>query len=110
REGRETEPQRPNMSRRVFCSEVLLLLVVMMCCGKLRRNRRLIQGISLIHLRGRRRYNLLIGRSLRRTEAKSPRSVFLASLKWVMMYLPLLKRSAGRRTEPAAVLGLSQST
>ncbi|PWV16351.1 putative trans-sialidase [Trypanosoma cruzi] len=33
REGRESEPQRPNMSRRVFASTVLLLLVVMMCCG-----------------------------------------------------------------------------
>ncbi|EKF29668.1 trans-sialidase, putative, partial [Trypanosoma cruzi marinkellei] len=33
REGREGEPQRPNMSRRVFTSAVLLLLVVMMCCG-----------------------------------------------------------------------------
>ncbi|KAF8291014.1 putative trans-sialidase, Group II [Trypanosoma cruzi] len=33
REGGESEPQRPNMSRRVFCSAVLLLLVVMMCCG-----------------------------------------------------------------------------
>ncbi|EAN91406.1 putative trans-sialidase, Group V [Trypanosoma cruzi] len=33
REGRESEPQRPNMSRRVFTSAVLLLLVVMLCCG-----------------------------------------------------------------------------
>ncbi|PBJ77099.1 trans-sialidase [Trypanosoma cruzi cruzi] len=33
REGRESEPQRPNTSRRVFASAVLLLLVVMMCCG-----------------------------------------------------------------------------
>ncbi|PWV21259.1 putative trans-sialidase [Trypanosoma cruzi] len=33
REGRESEPQRPNMSRRVFASAVLLLLVVTMCCG-----------------------------------------------------------------------------
>ncbi|KAF8284796.1 trans-sialidase, putative, partial [Trypanosoma cruzi] len=33
REGRESEPQRPHMSRRVFASTVLLLLVVMMCCG-----------------------------------------------------------------------------
>ncbi|KAF5218133.1 hypothetical protein ECC02_008947 [Trypanosoma cruzi] len=32
REGRESEPQRPNMSRRVFTFAVLLLLVVMMCC------------------------------------------------------------------------------
>ncbi|EAN92969.1 trans-sialidase, putative, partial [Trypanosoma cruzi] len=32
REGRESERQRPNMSRRVFASAVLLLLVVMMCC------------------------------------------------------------------------------
>ncbi|KAF8304739.1 putative trans-sialidase, Group V [Trypanosoma cruzi] len=32
REGRESERQRPNMSRRVFTSAVLLLLV-MMCCG-----------------------------------------------------------------------------
>ncbi|PBJ76071.1 trans-sialidase [Trypanosoma cruzi cruzi] len=31
REGRESERQRPNMSRRVFTSAVLLLLVVMMC-------------------------------------------------------------------------------
>ncbi|PWV10656.1 putative trans-sialidase, Group V [Trypanosoma cruzi] len=31
REGRESEPQRPNMSRHLFCSAVLLLLVVMMC-------------------------------------------------------------------------------
>ncbi|PBJ77205.1 trans-sialidase [Trypanosoma cruzi cruzi] len=31
---RESEPRRPNMSRRVFASAVLLLLVVvMMCCG-----------------------------------------------------------------------------
>ncbi|KAF8300248.1 putative trans-sialidase, Group V [Trypanosoma cruzi] len=30
-EGGESEPQRPNMSRRVFTSAVLLLLVVMMC-------------------------------------------------------------------------------
>ncbi|PBJ70435.1 trans-sialidase [Trypanosoma cruzi cruzi] len=34
REGRESEPQRPNMSRHLFCSEVLLLLVVMMCCDR----------------------------------------------------------------------------
>ncbi|ESS61193.1 trans-sialidase [Trypanosoma cruzi Dm28c] len=33
REGRESEPPRPNMSRHLFCSAVLLLLVVMMCCG-----------------------------------------------------------------------------
>ncbi|KAF8296369.1 putative trans-sialidase, Group V [Trypanosoma cruzi] len=33
REGRESEPQRPNMSRRVFASAVLLLVLVMMCCG-----------------------------------------------------------------------------
>ncbi|EKG06172.1 trans-sialidase, putative, partial [Trypanosoma cruzi] len=34
REGRESEPQRPHMSRRVFTSAVLFLLVVMMtCCG-----------------------------------------------------------------------------
>ncbi|KAF8304073.1 putative trans-sialidase, Group V [Trypanosoma cruzi] len=34
REGGESEPQRPNMSRRVFTSFVLLLLIVMMmCCG-----------------------------------------------------------------------------
>ncbi|KAF8306617.1 putative trans-sialidase, Group VI [Trypanosoma cruzi] len=32
REGRESEPQRPNMSRHLFCSAVLLLLV-MMCCN-----------------------------------------------------------------------------
>ncbi|KAF8284180.1 putative trans-sialidase, Group II, partial [Trypanosoma cruzi] len=32
REGRESEPQRPNMSRRVFASAVPLL-VVMMCCA-----------------------------------------------------------------------------
>ncbi|KAF8278050.1 trans-sialidase, putative, partial [Trypanosoma cruzi] len=33
REGRESEPQRPNMSRRVFTSAVLLLLVVIFCFG-----------------------------------------------------------------------------
>ncbi|KAF8283487.1 putative trans-sialidase, Group VIII [Trypanosoma cruzi] len=33
REGRETEPQRPNMSRRLFTSAVLLLVVIVMCCG-----------------------------------------------------------------------------
>ncbi|KAF5225363.1 hypothetical protein ECC02_001541 [Trypanosoma cruzi] len=33
REGRESEPQRPHMSRRVFTSALLLLLVVMMCCS-----------------------------------------------------------------------------
>ncbi|EAN85953.1 trans-sialidase, putative [Trypanosoma cruzi] len=33
REGRESEPQRPNMSWRVFTSAVLLLFVLMMCCG-----------------------------------------------------------------------------
>ncbi|PBJ77908.1 trans-sialidase [Trypanosoma cruzi cruzi] len=32
REGRESEPQRPNMSRHLLYSVVLLLLVVMMCC------------------------------------------------------------------------------
>ncbi|KAF8294467.1 putative trans-sialidase, Group V [Trypanosoma cruzi] len=32
RKGRESEPQRPNMSRHLFYSAVLLL-VVMMCCG-----------------------------------------------------------------------------
>ncbi|EKG07740.1 trans-sialidase, putative, partial [Trypanosoma cruzi] len=32
REGGESEPQRPNMSRHLFYSAVLLL-VVMMCCG-----------------------------------------------------------------------------
>ncbi|KAF8289648.1 putative trans-sialidase, Group VI [Trypanosoma cruzi] len=32
REGGESEPQRPNMSRHLFCS-ALLLLVVMMCCN-----------------------------------------------------------------------------
>ncbi|PWU87180.1 putative trans-sialidase, Group V [Trypanosoma cruzi] len=32
REGGESEPQRPNMLRHLFCSAVLLL-VVMMCCG-----------------------------------------------------------------------------
>ncbi|PBJ69783.1 trans-sialidase [Trypanosoma cruzi cruzi] len=31
REGRESERQRPNMSRHHFCSAVLLLLVMMMC-------------------------------------------------------------------------------
>ncbi|EAO00047.1 putative trans-sialidase, Group VI [Trypanosoma cruzi] len=34
REGRESEPQRPHMSRHLFYSAVLLVLVVMMfCCG-----------------------------------------------------------------------------
>ncbi|RNC57690.1 surface protein-2 [Trypanosoma cruzi] len=33
REGRESEPQRPNMSRRVFASAVMLLLVTTMCCA-----------------------------------------------------------------------------
>ncbi|ESS55925.1 complement regulatory protein [Trypanosoma cruzi Dm28c] len=34
REGRESEPQRPNMSRHLFTSAVLFLLVVMwMCCS-----------------------------------------------------------------------------
>ncbi|ESS63147.1 trans-sialidase [Trypanosoma cruzi Dm28c] len=33
REGGESEPPRPNMSRRVFTSAVLLLLFVMMCRG-----------------------------------------------------------------------------
>ncbi|KAF5214533.1 hypothetical protein ECC02_012861 [Trypanosoma cruzi] len=33
REGRESEPQRSNMSRHLFYSAVLLLLVVMMCCA-----------------------------------------------------------------------------
>ncbi|KAF8297900.1 trans-sialidase, putative, partial [Trypanosoma cruzi] len=35
REGRESEPQRPNMSRRVFTFAVPLLLLVMCCatCG-----------------------------------------------------------------------------
>ncbi|KAF8299992.1 putative trans-sialidase, Group V [Trypanosoma cruzi] len=33
REGRESEPQRLNMSRHLFCSAFLLFLVVMMCCG-----------------------------------------------------------------------------
>ncbi|RNC51158.1 trans-sialidase [Trypanosoma cruzi] len=33
REGRESEPQRPNISRRVFAFAVLLFLVVLMCCG-----------------------------------------------------------------------------
>ncbi|KAF8288664.1 putative trans-sialidase, Group VIII [Trypanosoma cruzi] len=34
REGGESEPRRPNMSRRLFTSAaLLLLLVVMMCCG-----------------------------------------------------------------------------
>ncbi|EKG00610.1 trans-sialidase, putative, partial [Trypanosoma cruzi] len=31
REGGESEPQRPNMSRHLFCSTLLLLLMV--CCG-----------------------------------------------------------------------------
>ncbi|KAF5222733.1 hypothetical protein ECC02_004310 [Trypanosoma cruzi] len=34
REGRESEPQRPNISRRVFTSAALLFLVMMMCCGR----------------------------------------------------------------------------
>ncbi|KAF5215799.1 hypothetical protein ECC02_008499 [Trypanosoma cruzi] len=33
REGRESEPQRPNMSRHLFYSAVLLLFVVLMCCS-----------------------------------------------------------------------------
>ncbi|PBJ77736.1 trans-sialidase [Trypanosoma cruzi cruzi] len=33
REGGESERQRPNMSRRVFTSAVLLLVLVMVCCG-----------------------------------------------------------------------------
>ncbi|KAF5217908.1 hypothetical protein ECC02_009198 [Trypanosoma cruzi] len=33
REGRESEPQRPNMSRRVFASAVLLLLFVLTCAA-----------------------------------------------------------------------------
>ncbi|EAN81292.1 trans-sialidase, putative, partial [Trypanosoma cruzi] len=33
REGRESEPQRPNMSRHVFISTVLLLLLVLCCSG-----------------------------------------------------------------------------
>ncbi|EAN86949.1 putative trans-sialidase, Group V [Trypanosoma cruzi] len=33
REGRESETQRSNMSRRVFTSAVLLLFFVMICCG-----------------------------------------------------------------------------
>ncbi|PWV05326.1 putative trans-sialidase, Group VIII [Trypanosoma cruzi] len=34
REGRESEPQRPNMPRRVFTSAVLLLLVMTCCTGE----------------------------------------------------------------------------
>ncbi|EAN92769.1 trans-sialidase, putative [Trypanosoma cruzi] len=33
REGRESERQRPNMSRHLFYSAVLLLVLVMMCCN-----------------------------------------------------------------------------
>ncbi|KAF8289650.1 putative trans-sialidase, Group V [Trypanosoma cruzi] len=33
REGRESEPQRPNMSRHLFCFAVPLLIVVMVCCN-----------------------------------------------------------------------------
>ncbi|EKG03748.1 trans-sialidase, putative, partial [Trypanosoma cruzi] len=33
REGRESEPQRPSISRHMFTSAVLLLVIVMMCCG-----------------------------------------------------------------------------
>ncbi|KAF8284563.1 putative trans-sialidase, Group II [Trypanosoma cruzi] len=33
REGKESEQQRPDMSRHVFTSAVLLLVVVTMCCG-----------------------------------------------------------------------------
>ncbi|PWU92530.1 putative trans-sialidase, Group VI [Trypanosoma cruzi] len=33
REGGESEPPRPNMSRRVINPSVLLLIVVMICCG-----------------------------------------------------------------------------
>ncbi|EKG06755.1 trans-sialidase, putative, partial [Trypanosoma cruzi] len=33
REGGESERQRPNMSRRVFASAVLLFLVIWICCG-----------------------------------------------------------------------------
>ncbi|PBJ71390.1 trans-sialidase [Trypanosoma cruzi cruzi] len=33
REGGESEPQRPNMSRHLFFSAVALLIVVMMCCN-----------------------------------------------------------------------------
>ncbi|RNF02232.1 putative trans-sialidase, partial [Trypanosoma cruzi] len=33
KEGGESEPPRPNVSRRVFTSTVLLLVVVMMCCS-----------------------------------------------------------------------------
>ncbi|PBJ77031.1 trans-sialidase [Trypanosoma cruzi cruzi] len=33
REGRESEPQRPNISRHLFYSAMLLLLVVMTCCN-----------------------------------------------------------------------------
>ncbi|KAF8286748.1 trans-sialidase, putative, partial [Trypanosoma cruzi] len=33
REGRESEPQRCNMSRRVFTSALLLLVVMMCCCS-----------------------------------------------------------------------------
>ncbi|KAF8285756.1 trans-sialidase, putative, partial [Trypanosoma cruzi] len=33
REGRESELQRPNMSRRVFTFTVLLLPFMMICCG-----------------------------------------------------------------------------
>ncbi|RNC52630.1 trans-sialidase, partial [Trypanosoma cruzi] len=32
RGGGESEPQRPNMSRHLFCSAVVLLLFMMMCC------------------------------------------------------------------------------
>ncbi|RNC54415.1 trans-sialidase [Trypanosoma cruzi] len=33
REGRESEPQRLNISRHLFYSAVLVLLVVLVCCG-----------------------------------------------------------------------------
>ncbi|EKF99526.1 trans-sialidase, putative, partial [Trypanosoma cruzi] len=33
REGRESEPQRPNMYRRVFTSALLLLVMMMCCCS-----------------------------------------------------------------------------
>ncbi|PBJ76923.1 trans-sialidase [Trypanosoma cruzi cruzi] len=33
REGRESEPQRPNMSRHLFCFAVLLLVLVMIFCS-----------------------------------------------------------------------------
>ncbi|KAF8299981.1 putative trans-sialidase [Trypanosoma cruzi] len=92
REGRESEPQRPNMSRRVFYSAVLLLLllVMWMCCGPCEAAAAS-TGENSVNARLPRRFDLFVPQ----TTVLLPRGGVNSEKKWNSFASPSLVSAGG---------------